>query len=248
MFYLLEVFFRIKYLIISFFVTTLLCYINKDLLFFLLTFNTLSSNYKTHSPAIGVDYFIYTHPLELLLSYLFVILYFSLIFSLHALLWSTLDFFRSSMNKSNFSTFCRGLNSFIFFILLSNVAFVIFLFPSFWFYFQSFNESLSQDVSLSFFLELKIKDYFLFLKSVVLTMNLGFILIFALQLLIDSQNLLSLLTWKKGLILTNFILSTFLLSSDLLTQVFEIILLTIFLEVTIFARILTLKFRKFFVH
>jgi hypothetical protein len=46
--------------------------------------------------------------------------------------------------------------------------------------------------------------------------------------------------------LANFILSTFLLSSDLLTQVIEIALLTAFFEFTIFARVLTLKFKNHF--
>lgn len=246
MFYLLEVFFRTQYTIVSFFFTTFLCYIHKELLFFLLTFNTLSPNDNSDLPTCGVDYFIYTHPLELLLAYLVVILYFSLFFSFYALLWSALDFFRSSMNKSDFFFFCQGVISFTFFILLLNVVFVLFLFPSFWFYFQSFNESFSQDINLIFFLELKIKDYFFFLKDIVLTINFGFGLIFALQVLINHQNFLSLLTWKKGLLLTNFILSTFLLSSDILTQIFEITLLVIFIEITIFARVSSLKFNKYF--
>lgn len=246
MFYLLEVFFRTQYTIVSFLITTLLCYINKELLFFLLTFNTFSSNYKSKIIC-GVDYFIYTHPLELLIAYLFVIMYFSLIFSFYALLWSMLDFFGSSMHKSDFFLFHQGVISFTFFVLLLNLVFVVFLFPSFWFHFQYFNESFSHDINLTFFLELKIKDYFHFLKDIVLTMNFGFGLIFALQVLINHQSFPNLLTWKKGFILTNFILSTFFLSSDILTQTFEITLLIFFFEATIFTRVLTLKFKKYFI-
>lgn len=247
MFYLSEILFRTRYIIVSFLFTTFLCYVNKELLFFLLIFNTLSSNFERYLSTGGIDYFIYTHPLELLLTYFFVILYFSFIFSIYALLWSMLDFSRSSMNKSDFFAFYLNVLSFVFFISLLNVALVLFLFPSFWFYFQSLNDSFSRDINLNFFLELKVRDYFFFLKDVVFMMNFGFVLIVALQLLIDYQNLLSLLIWKKGLMLVNFVLSTFLLSSDILTQVFEMILLIFFFEVTIFARVLRLKFKKFFI-
>ena len=128
-----------------------------------------------------------------------------------------------------------------------NVIFVLFIFPSLWSCFQSFNDSLSRDITLNFFLELKIKDYFFFLKDIVFIMNLSFFLIIMLQLLTKYLNLLSLLTWKKGLMLTNFVLSTFLLSSDILTQILEIALLMAFFEFTIFSRVLTLKFKNHFI-
>lgn len=247
MFYLLEILFRSQYILVSLLITTFLCYLNKELLLFLLTFNTLSSNYDIDLPNCGIDYFIYTHPLELLFTYSLVILYFSLIFSLNALLWSISDFFRSSMNNSDFFTFRRGSASFVFSISFLNVIFVLFIFPSFWSCFQSFNDSLSRDITLNFFLELKIKDYFFFLKDIVFIMNLSFFLIIMLQLLTKYLNLLSLLTWKKGLMLTNFVLSTFLLSSDILTQILEIALLMAFFEFTIFSRVLTLKFKNHFI-
>jgi Sec-independent protein secretion pathway component TatC len=247
MFYLLEILFRSQYILFSLSTTVLLCYLNKELLLFLLTFNILSSNYDIDLPNCGIDYFIYTHPLELLITYFIVILYFSLIFSLNALLWSISDFFRSSMNNSDFFTFRRGSVSFVFSVSFLNVIFVLFIFPSFWSCFQSFNDSLSRDITLNFFLELKIKDYFFFLKDIVLIINLSFFLIVTLQLLTKYLNLSSLLTWKKGLMLTNFILSTFLLSSDVLTQVIEIALLTAFFEFTIFTRVLILKFKDHFI-
>ena len=247
MFYLVEILFRSQYTLFSLLTTTFLCYSNKELLLFLLTFNTLSSNYDIDLPNCGIDYFIYTHPLELFITYFIVILYFSLVFSLNALLWSISDFFKSSMNNSEFFTFRRGSVSFVFSISSLNAIFVLFIFPSFWSYFQSFNDNLSRDITLNFFLELKIKDYFFFLKDLVFIINLSFFLILMLQLLTKYLNLLSLLIWKKGLMLTNFILSTFLLSSDMLTQVIEIALLTAFFEFTIFIRVLTLKFKNHFI-
>lgn len=247
MFYLVEILFRSQYTLFSLLITTFLCYSNKELLLFLLTFNTLSSNYDIDLPNCGIDYFIYTHPLELFITYFIVILYFSLIFSLNVLLWSISDFFRSSMNNSDFFTFRRGSANFVFSISSLNAIFVLFIFPSFWSYFQSFNDNLSRDITLNFFLELKIKDYFFFLKDLVFIINLSFFLILILQLLTKYLNLLSLLIWKKGLMLTNFILSTFLLSSDMLTQVIEIASLTAFFEFTIFTRVLTLKFKNHFI-
>lgn len=247
MFYLSEVFFRTQYTTISFFITTSFCYVNKELLFFLLTFSAFSSNCKSDSSTCGIDYFIYTHPLELLWIYFFVILYFSLVFSIYALFWVTLDFFRSSMINADFLSFRQGAVGIVFLTLLFNLVFVSFLFPLFWLSFQSLNDSLSRDTTLSFFLELKIRDYFLFFKDIVITMNLGFILIIALQLLIDYQSLLTLLTRKKGLMFINLILSILLLSFDVLTQAFEIILLLIVFEGTIFIRLLNLNFSKYFI-
>lgn len=244
MFYLLEVLFRSQYTLISFLTTMFLCYFNKELLLFLLTFNTLSSNYNIDLPNCGIDYFIYTHPLELLLTYALVILYFSLIFFLHALIWGISDFFKSSMNNSDFLTFRRGSLNLVFSISFLNATFVLFIFPSFWSYFQFLNNSLSTDSTLNFFLELKIKDYFFFLKDIIFIINFSFVLIIGLQLLTNYQNLLSLLTWKKSLMLANFVLSTFLLSSDMLTQVIEIASLMAFFEFTILTRVLTLKFRN----
>ena len=247
MFYLSEVFFRIQYTTISLFITIFFCYVNKELLFFLLTFSTFSSNCKSNLSTCGIDYFIYTHPLELLWIYFLVVLYFSLILSIYALFWVTLDFFKSSMINADFFSFRQGAVRTAFFTLLFNLIFVSSLFPSFWLSFQSLNDSFSRDTALSFFLELKIRDYFFFLKDIVITVNLGFILIITLQLLMEYQSLSTLLTRKRGLMFINIILSTFLLSFDLLTQAFEIILLFIVFEGTIFIRLLSLNFSKYFI-
>ena len=247
MFYLSEALFRIQYAVTSFFITTFFCYINKELLLFLLTFSTFSFNSKSDSSICRIYYFIYTHPLELLWIHFLVVLYFSLIFSIYALIWIALDFFKSSMIDADFFSFRQSVVRTVLFALLFNLIFVLFLFPSFWLSFQYINDSFSRDTTLSFFLELKIRDYFFFLKDIVVMMNLGFFLIIMLQLLINYQSLLTLLTRKKGLIFVNLILSTFLLSFDFLTQAFEIILLIFVFEATIFIRLLSLNFSKYFI-
>ena len=151
------------------------------------------------------------------------------------------------MINADFFSFRQGAVVTAFFTLLFNLIFVSSLFPSFWLSFQSLNDSFSRDTALSFFLELKIRDYFFFLKDIVITVNLGFILIITLQLLMEYQSLSTLLTRKRGLMFINIILSTFLLSFDLLTQAFEIILLFIVFEGTIFIRLLSLNFSKYFI-
>ena len=151
------------------------------------------------------------------------------------------------MINADFFSFRQGAVRIVFSTLLFNLIFVLFLFPSFWLSFQYLNDSFSRDTTLSFFLELKIRDYFFFLKDIIVTMNLGFVLIITLQLLIDYQSLPTLLTRKKSLVFVNLILSTFLLSFDVLTQAFEIILLVIVLEGTIFIRLLNLNFSRYFI-
>ena len=60
--------FRMQYFCISLSVTLILCYVYRNFLLYLLTFNILSDS--SDSRIVGVDYFIYTHPSELLTVYL----------------------------------------------------------------------------------------------------------------------------------------------------------------------------------
>ena len=238
--------FRLQYILISFILTVSLCYCNKDLLLFFLTFNALASNSKTRFYGFGIDYFIYTHPSELIATYLVIILYFASIISFYLLLWHLLDFSKSSLFISEFEKLSRMIKRMTFGLCFINVLLLIQIFPNCWGFFESFNSSSSTDTTLKFFLELKIKDYVSFLKSFLYTSNIGLILTFILHLFLKYQSFDDLLKWKKLTLFLSVFLITICGPSDALSQIFGIVLLCCFLELTVFFRILEFKSRKNF--
>ena len=98
MFYIKEIKIRLKYFGFASLISTSICFYNKDLLLFLLTFKIAGSNSKLQEN--GIDYFIYTHPSELLKTYLVIVFCFSFFALLPYFLWSCLDFLTPSILKS----------------------------------------------------------------------------------------------------------------------------------------------------
>lgn len=245
MFYLKEVTFRIQYLSLSFFLTASLCYYNKDLLLFLLTFNALASSSKTRLCGFGVDYFIYTHPSELLTTYLLIVIYFTFIILFYQLLWHGLDFLKSSLSKSHFNQLSITIKKASIGLFSLNTLFLLLLFPNCWTFFESFNNSSSADTTLKFFLELKVKDYVSFLRAFLYTSNIGLSLTLVLHLFLNYQSLKSLLKWKKLIIFLNIFFATLFGPSDSFSQLFDVALLSFFFEVTLFLSILDFKSKKY---
>lgn len=244
MFYLKEIFFRIRYIFVSFFLTIAICYHNRDLLFFLLTFNFLFPNSNKNVSQSGVEYLIYTHPSELFSTYIVIILYFTLMIMAYHFAWNILDFMRSSLKRSEFRLFDNGVFRIVLVLCSLNILLLLFLFPSYWNFFASFNETPIIDTTLKFFLELKVKDYIAFLKSLLYTTNVGLVLSFLFFSFLHSQDFRKLLYWKKFYLLFNFIFSAIYIPSDVLCQIINILLLNILVELIILIRIIKLKSKK----
>lgn len=244
MFYLKEILFRIQYAFISFIITLFICYYNKDLLFFILTFNFLASNNNDYMPQSGIEYLIYTHPSELLSTYIVIVFYFTLIISFYHFVWNSLDFTKSSFKSSEFILINNGMIRITIIFFLLNVFFLLFLFPSCWNFFESFNQTSNANTKLKFFLELKVKDYISFFKNFLYSINVGLILMFLLWSFLNHQKFRKLLNWKKIYLFFNFVFATICAPADVLSQIINVVILTFFVELTILLRILNLKSRK----
>ena len=244
MFYLKEVLFRIQYTSMSFAIILIICYNSRDFLFFLLTFNFLSSNHDSSFSPSGIEYLIYTHPSELFSTYLVIVFYFTFMISFYHFFWNILDFAKPSLKRSDFVLLNKGTIRITATFLLLNIFFLLFLLPSCWSFFESFNETSDSDAALKFFFELKVKDYISFFKNLLYTTNVGLILIFFLWFFMNRQRLRELLNWKKLYLFFNFVFATICAPSDVLSQMTNIVMLTFFVELTILLRISKLKLEK----
>lgn len=243
MFYIKEIIFRLNYLIFSFFITTILCWCNRDLLLFILTFNILRSN--AGSNITGIDYFIYTHPSELFTTYFSVILYFTFIFLLPQLLWHCLDFLKSSLNNSEHSNVLFWVSRSLFSLYISNVLCFVFTFPSCWILFESFNQNSQPNITLAFFLELKIQDYVLFLRDFLYNTNICLILFIILHLILNFYGLKKILYWKNSFLLINLLFATLLSPPDIYSQLFNTVLLNTLIETITLKHVFESKCSKY---
>ena len=244
MFYFKEILFRTQYILLSFLINLFVCYINKDLLFFLLTFNFLASNSHDRASQTGVEYLIYTHPSELLSTYIVIVFYFTVMISFYHLFWNAIDFTKSSLKSSEFILLDEGIVKTTTAFFLLNVFFLLSLFPSCWTFFESFNQRSDGDAVLKFFLELKVKDYISFFQNLLYTTNLGLIMTFLLWRFLNNQKFKKLLNWKKLYLFFNFVFSTICAPGDVSSQILNIVILNLFVELTILLRVTNLKSKK----
>lgn len=243
MFYLKEILFRFQYLSISFILVFFLCFNYKDLLLYLLTEVITSNNINDKS--FGVNYFIYTHPSELFEVYLTSIFYFSWLILFPNLLWSLLDFLKSGLIKSEHKHLSKLLIYLSFLVYVSNLFCFFTLFPNFWIFFESFNNFSDPKTNLNFFLELRIQDYFLFLKNFLYIINACLFSFLCLCFLFYRFGLKNLLAWKKLFIFFNIVFATLLSPPDVYSQLIILLTLTFVFESIIFFYVLQFKISKF---
>ena len=244
MFYVKEIVFRLQYFCISLSVTLMLCYVYRNFLLYLLTFNILSNS--SDSRIVGVDYFIYTHPSELLTVYLLVVVYFSGLFLSPYLLWIILDFLKSSLARNEYNQLRILFLGLGFLIGMCNFFCFLKLFPKFWIFFESFN-NLSEKVNneLNFYLELRIYDYFLFLNSFLYLINICLFFLLFICFLFSFYGIKTLLHWKKLFIFFNIVFATLLSPPDVYSQLLIFGTLTIIFEMIIFSYTFYYKICKY---
>ena len=244
MFYIKELIFRIQYFLVSLSLTLILCYIYRNLLLYLLTFSVLSSNNDSNNS--GVDYFIYTHPSELLTIYFLVVFYFSGLFLFPFFVWNFLDFLKSSLLCSEYYFLLQLFLILVIIIGLSNLFCFLNLFPTFWIFFESFN-NLSSKINneLNFFLELRIQDYFLFLSSFLYLINICLFFLLFICFLFSFYGIKTLLHWKKLFIFFNIVFATLLSPPDVYSQLLIFGTLTVIFEIIIFLYIFYYKICKY---
>ena len=243
MFYIKEIFFRFQYLLMSFFLVFVVNYYYKNLLLFLLTFIIMITD--ANSRIKGVDYFICTHPSELLTIYITMVFYFSWLVVFPQCLWQILDFLKSSLYKFEYVNFFRFLIFLTLVITFFNLFCFLGLFPNFWFFFESFSRMINKDNILNVFLELKLYDYFLFLSDFVYLTNICLFFLLLLCMVFLYYGLKYLIHWKKLFIFINIVFATLLSPTDVSSQLLIFVVLTFIFEFTIFFYIFYFKILKY---
>lgn len=242
MFYLKEVIYRCQYYLLSFFITTVLCYSSKSILLFLLAQSVVS--FYDQQNSLIIDHFIYTHPVELFRVQVFLIIYFSILFTIPILIWTVVDFLKSSFVLLEYRNICKAIFFLFSLTILFNKVFCFNIFPKIWFFFYDFNKSTETSQTFSFFLELRIYEYFSFLMNFFYLINISFGLFVICVSIFALKNFKKLIYWKKLFIFLNIMFATLLSPPDIYTQLFIFIFLTLLFESLIFVCLFYVKYSK----
>jgi len=246
MFYLKEIFLRLKYSLLAFLFILFICYTYKNILFLIVILSILDS--KDNTSFSDLNHFIYTHPTELFQTYIWLIVFLTTLFIIPYIFWQILDFLKSSLYLFEYNNLKLFLNFFFFFILILNYLGFFILFPKIWFWFENFNTITKNfNSGLNFFFELKVIDYFLFLFDFLYLLNISLILITILFFLITFLGLNNLINWKKLFIFLNIVFATLLSPPDVYTQIILLLLFTLLLEFFICILIIKLKIIKYLI-
>ena len=122
MFYLSELFLRLKYVILSFIILLSFLFNYKDSLISIVSISLINSSEKFGN-------FIYTNPTELIKVQLYSIVLFSFFFILPFLIWNCLEFFKSSLFEFEYKKIRKISVFLLFFFYASNVLINFILFP-----------------------------------------------------------------------------------------------------------------------
>jgi Sec-independent protein secretion pathway component TatC len=242
MFYIKEIQYRLQYLGSTFFFVLFILYQNKDLLLFVLTFNI--SSYNSNYSVSGIDYFIYTHPIELFTAYYLVLIYASVGLVLPFGFWHLLDFLKSSLTVSNHLRLFEWIRLYWIFIYFFNAFCFLACFPSFWKSYELLNASIGSQTSLNFFLELKLLDYLTFVGEFLYCVNLNIFSFVGLSFILSYCNLKNLSKFGNLLKFASISYVTIISPSDALSQISILIFLTFCFEYQMYQRIIELKKKK----
>lgn len=242
MFYLFEIFNRIKYLCLSFLFVFILFYSFKDNLLVIFLYSILV-NKEGCLDIFEINNFIYTHPAEIFSMYLLLILYFSFIFILPFFFLQFLDFFKQSLYKKEYLKLKKIMFFFHLFIYFFNFLGLFYIFPYFWFILDSFNKSTF------FFLlfELKVNDYILFLLSFLTSLNFLFIAFFLFFYLLQFINLKTLIYWKRLFVFFYIVFATLLSPPDVYSQVILLSFFFLSFELLLFIYMISIKNKLYIV-
>ena len=239
MFYLKELFLRLKFFIFSFLLVILFSYSYKNSLLLIFSFSLL----KAASVDLTVlNNLIYTHPIELVKIQMFSAFLLSFFVILPYFFWMCLDFFRSSLTKVQYFRFVAFFQHVLCCCVIFNVFSFVYFLPILWNFFQNFN--LSDSVTpLKFFFELRVQEYFNFVVDFLYLVNIfSFIFVFLFGV-IFYFGLATVLYWKKLFLLLNLVAATLLSPPDVSSQIFGFLLLTVSFEIYFFIKVYDLHLK-----
>ena len=234
MFYILEIYTRIKYSILSYFFIILTCYFYYHYFFFLLDY-FFRIIIKTSDNDL-VNYYIYTHPFELYYNNLLFSFILSLYFFFPYLIWQIIDYMRSSLYNYEFTYIYTLYLKILSFFLVNYYILYNHILPSC----LTLLESVKNNYLSSFycvFFELKIQDFISFIIYINNVFNS--IILFLIFLIISFFNipLIQIINNKKFIYLFAIIIATFLSPPDVFSQIIFLLFLVILIEIIIYVRV-----------
>jgi Sec-independent protein secretion pathway component TatC len=244
MFYIKELFFRLKFCLFSFSITLFLCYLYKNVLLTILSFSLVTDSFNESNSVF--NNFIYTHPIELLKINLYSALIISFVFIFLYIIWHIIDFLKSSLSLEENNNLVKLSLKLIFFIFIFNFFSFFILLPSIWKFFHQFGVNESINTPLNFFLELKIEEYFYFVLDFLYLINMLVFLFLTFYFLISYFGLSNIINWKKLFIFLNIVFATLLSPPDVYSQIFIFFILNFFFDVIVFINIYILKLNKMY--
>lgn len=233
MFYLNELLFRLKFLLLSWFLVLSCCSFYKNNLLLLVSFSLLALN--SNSSTI-FNNFIYTHPIELLKIQFFSSFVLSLIIMIPYFLWTLFDFLRSSLTTTTYKVFVNLIVIIFFSVLTINLFSISYLLPILWIFFQTFNHETNSK-TFNFFLELRVQEYFDFVLEFLYSINIFAILCLILLFLAYFFGISWILRWRKLFIFFNLLIATILTPPDVITQLVCFWLLSFVFELLLFIKL-----------
>jgi len=240
MFYLNELFLRLKFFSFSFFLVVLFSYSYKNSLLLIFSFSLLKS---ASADLTTLNNLIYTHPIELVKIQMLSAFLLSFFLILPYFFWMLLDFFRSSLTKLYYFRFISFLRQFLSCLFVFNFLSFIYFLPVLWNFFQKCNITGDTLRPLNFFFELRVQEYFNFVLDFIYFVNIfSFIFIFLFGLTFFF-GLSVVLYWKKLFFLLNLVAATFLSPPDVSSQLISFGLLTVSFEFFFFFKLYDLHLK-----
>lgn len=168
-----------------------------------------------------------------------VALFFSIIFIIPLLLYSILDFLKSSLTFLEFSSFLKTWAFICAVTIYFNLLLCLYLFPAFW-----ISSVAIVNVSTFFSFELRLSEYFVALWSLIFKANICFlsVITFCVSFVIFELQIIFYL--YKFYLLISVVAAYFLTPSEFHWQVFLSIFLIFFLEFVLYLCVLSCKIIK----
>ena len=236
MFYIFEIFNRLKYSFFTYCLLFLFCYFYYPVFFSFLDYLFKEILNGKQEDSIS-NYYIYTHPFELYYTHI----YFCFIISLHCiipyLIWQFIDFCKTGVYLSEYHFLIISLKKSLLIYLVCYILLYSYIIPSFLEILQVSKNAYFSDV-YSIFFELKIQDfiYFIIYLNSIFTVIITFIII--LSFCIFKFSLADIIKIKKMIYLVAIIFSTLVSPPDIMSQVVLFFFIFLSIELIVFLRFL----------
>ena len=238
MFYLNEIFLRIKFSLFTFLITLVICFYYKEVLLILFSIPILNLPLDI---SLEFNNLIYTHPFELFKIHFFFAFIITIYLFIPYFFWHILDFLKSSLPNYKYKLLLKYNINIISIVLCTNYFFYYYFLPNIWFFLKNFNISNNLNKILKFYLELRVEEYFYFIFDFLYLTNiliLLFLFFFSIIILFGLSNMI---LWKKLFIFINIMCATLLSPPDVYSQLLILFLLSFIFEGIIFINLYIYK-------